>query len=100
MTEYNTFNVKLSNSKLNNLKSATKNATEVTLDISSNFLGDSSNETNFPHRLLLIDTQVTKIRKAFANDSSANIKFLKTQLARIQSDTVSLNFFILSFFNE
>ena len=34
MTEYNTFNVKLSNSKLNNLKSAIKNATEVTLDIS------------------------------------------------------------------
>ena len=43
----------------------------------------NSNETNFPHKLLLTDTQVSKICKAFANGSSANIKFPKIQLSKI-----------------
>ena len=48
--------------------------------------GSSNDETNFPHELLLTDTQVSKIRKAFANGSSADIKFSKTQLSKtIQS---------------
>ena len=51
MTQYNSFNVKLSNSQLNKLKSAIKNETEVVLRLSSNMIGD--NETNFPHQLLL-----------------------------------------------
>ena len=33
MTQYNTLNVKLSNSQLNNLKSTMKNLTEVTLNL-------------------------------------------------------------------
>ena len=33
MTQYNTLNVKLSNSQLNNLKSKMKNVTEVTLNL-------------------------------------------------------------------
>ena len=77
MTQYNTLNVKLSNSQLNKLKSAIKNGTEVTLNLSSNLIGNSNGETNFPHKLLLTNTQVSKIRKAFANGSSANIKFSK-----------------------
>ena len=44
---------------------------------------NSNDETNFPHKLLLTNTQVSKIRKAFANGSSANIKFLKTHLSKI-----------------
>ena len=44
--------------------------------------GSSNDETNFPHELLLTDTQVSKIRKAFANGSSADIKFSKTQLSK------------------
>ena len=49
-------------------------------------IGNSNDETNFPHKILLTDTQVSKIRKAFANGSSVNIKFSKTQLPRtIQS---------------
>ena len=83
MTQYNTLNVKLSNSQLNKLKSAIKNGTEVTLNLSSNLIGNSNDETNFPHKLLLTDTQVSKIRKAFANGSSANIKFSKIQLSKI-----------------
>ena len=37
----------------------------------------------FLHKLLLTNTQVSKLRKAFANNSSANIKSLKTQLHKI-----------------
>ena len=76
-------NVKLSNSQVNKLKSAIKNRTEVTLNLSSNLIESFNDETNFPHKLLLTDTQVSKIRKAFANGSSANIKFSKTQLSKI-----------------
>ena len=46
-------------------------------------IGDSNDETNFPHKLLLTDRQVTNIRKAFSNNSSANIKFSKTQLSNM-----------------
>ena len=56
MTIYNSLNVKLSNSKLNKLKSAIKNETEVVLRLSSNAIGD--NESNFPHKLLLTNRQV------------------------------------------
>ena len=83
MTKYNTLNVKLSNSQRNKLKSAIKNGTEITLSLSSNLIGSSNDETNFPCKLLLTDTQVSKICKAFANGSSANIKFSKTQLAKM-----------------
>ena len=85
MTQYNTLNVKLSNSQLNKLKSGIKNGTEVTLNLLSNLIGNSNDETNFLHKLLLTDTQVSKIRKAFANGSSANIKFSKSQLSKMQS---------------
>ena len=77
MTQYNTLNVKLSNSQLNTLKSRIKNNIDVTLKISSNVVGDSNDEYNFPHKLLLTDTQVSKLHKAFANGSSANTKLSK-----------------------
>ena len=44
MTQYNSLNVKLSNSQLNKFKSAIKNENEVVLRLSSNMIGD--NETN------------------------------------------------------
>ena len=74
MTQYNTLNVKLFNSQLNKLKSAIKNGFEVTLNLSSNLIRNSNDETNFPLNLLLTNTQVSKICYAFANGSSANIK--------------------------
>ena len=77
MTQYNSLNVKLSNSLLNKFKSAIKNKTEVLLRLSSNMIGD--NEANFPHQLLLINIQVSNLRKAFENNSSADIKLSKTQ---------------------
>ena len=42
----------------NKLKSGTKNGAEVTLKISSNVVGDSNNENNFPHKLLSTNTKV------------------------------------------
>ena len=72
MTQYHALNVNLSNSQLNKLKSGIKNGTDIILNLSSNLIGNSNDETNFPHKLLLTDTQVSKISKAFANCSSAN----------------------------
>ena len=80
MTQYNALNVKLSNSQLNTLKSAIKNGTEVSLNLSSNIVGYSNDENNFPQKLLLTNTQVLKLCKAFSNDSSANIKLSTTHL--------------------
>ena len=56
MTQYNTLNVKLSNSQLNKLKSGIKNGTEVTLKLSSNAVGDTNDENDFPCKLLLTNT--------------------------------------------
>ena len=83
MTQYNTLQVKFSNSQLNKLKSRIKNGTEVTLKISSNVVGDSNEANNFPHNLLLTTTQVSKLCKAFTNGSPANIKLSKIQLHKI-----------------
>ena len=49
MTQYNSLNVKLSNSKLSRLKLSIKNETDVVLRISSNMVGNSNVNTNFPH---------------------------------------------------
>ena len=65
------------------MKSAIKKGRQVTLNLSSNIIGDSNDENNFPHKLLLTNAQVLRLRKAFANNSSANIKLSKTQLHKI-----------------
>ena len=72
MTQYNSLNVKLSNSHLNKFKSEIKNETE-----------EGNNETNFPHMLLLTNRQVSDLRKAFTNHLSADIKLSKTQLSKM-----------------
>ena len=56
MTQYNSLNVKISNSQLNKLNSAKKHETEVVLRLSLNMIGDD--ETNFHHKLLLTNRQV------------------------------------------
>ena len=42
-----------------------------------------SNDTNFAHKLLLNNRQVSKLYKTFANNSSANVKSSKNQLSKI-----------------
>ena len=83
MTQYNSLNVKLSNSQLNKLKSSIKNENEVVLRISSNMVSNSNDNTNFPHELLLTNRQVANIRKAFAKNTSIDIKLSKTQLSKM-----------------
>ena len=83
MTQYNTLNVKLSNSHLSKLKSAIRNEIDVVLRLSSNVIGNSDDNTNFPHELLLTNRQVANLRKAFANRTSTDIKLSKTQLSKM-----------------
>ena len=73
MTQYNSLNVKLSNSQLSKLKSAIKNENDVVLRISSNMVGNSDDNTNFPRELLLTNRQIENIRKAFGNHLSTDI---------------------------
>ena len=63
MTQYNSLNVKLSNSWLNKLKLATKNETGVVLRLSSNMISNSHDETNFPHKLVLTNRQAANRHK-------------------------------------
>ena len=83
MTQYNSLNVKLSNSQLNILKSAIKNERDIVLRISSSMVGNSNDNVNFSHKLLLTDRQVANIRKVFSNNLSRDVKFSKTRLLKI-----------------
>ena len=83
MTQYNSLNVKLPNSQVSKLKLAIKNENDVVLRLSSNVVGNSNDNTNFPHELLLTNRQVENIRKAFANHLSIDIKLSKTQLSKM-----------------
>ena len=81
MTQHNTLNIELSNSQLNKLKLGIKKGTKVTLKLSPNVAGDYNNENNFRYKLLLTNTEVSRLHKAFA--SSANTKLSKTQSHKI-----------------
>ena len=82
MTQYNTLNVKLTNPQLKKFKQKIKNGTQVTLNLSSNSVGESNDEINFLHKLLSLNTQVSRIHRALENGSSANIKVSKAQLSK------------------
>ena len=81
MTQYNSLDVKLSNSQLNKLNSATKNKMEVVLRLSLVMIGD--NEINFPHKPLLTNRQVANFCKAFTNKSSVDIKLSESQISKM-----------------
>ena len=73
----------MSNLQLHKLKLGIKNGTEVTLNLSSNVISDSNYETNFPHKLLLTDTQVSRFLKILGNNSLSSIKLSKIQLSKM-----------------
>ena len=77
MTQYNSLNVKLSNSQLNKLEAAIKNETDVFLRLPSNMIGNLDDETNFPHKFLLTNRQVANLRQAFGKYLSTDIKLSK-----------------------
>ena len=79
MVEYNKVNVKLSNSQLNKLRSATENQTGVTLRMNIKMF----NGNNLPHELLLTTRQKAKVRNAFNNNMSTDLKLSKAQISKI-----------------
>ena len=46
-------------------------------------VGNSDDETNFPHEFLLTNRQVANLRKVFANYLSPDVKLLKIQLSKM-----------------
>ena len=46
-------------------------------------IGDFNNEINFPYKLSLTNTQVLRLRKASANNSTISIKLSKTQISKM-----------------
>ena len=46
-------------------------------------IGNSDDETDFSHKLLLTNKQDANLRKAFANNSPVNIMLSKTQLSKM-----------------
>ena len=79
MVEYNKVNIKLSDLQLNKRKSAVKSQARVTLRINIKMF----NENNSPHQLPLTTRQTTKLRNAFGNNMSPDIKLSKTQIPKI-----------------
>ena len=75
--------VKLTNRQINDLKSATKSKTGTTLRTTK----ENFQNEELPHELFLTTRQKSKIRNAFANNMSSDIKLSKAQIFKIsQSD--------------
>ena len=79
MVEDNKVNVKLSGIQLKKLKNTVKNKTGTTLRISLKM----SNGNNLPHELLSTTRQKTKVRNAFNNNMSTDLKLSKAQISKI-----------------
>ena len=73
MVEYNTVNAKLSNSQLNKLKTAVKRNEETTLRINARMFSSQ----DLPHKLLLTQRQITKLRNNIEDNMSTDIKLSK-----------------------
>ena len=79
MVEYSKVNVKLSDTQLKKLKTAVKNKTETTLRMSLKMF----NGNNLPYELLLTTRQKTKLRNAFDNNMSTDLKLPKAQISKV-----------------
>ena len=92
MANYQEESVKLTNTKLSKLKSAAKNKTQIILRINKkNFQNEE-----FPHELFLTTKQITKIRIAFANTTSADIKLSQVQISKIIQSGGSLGSWLVN----
>ena len=79
MIEYSKVNVKLPDSQITKLKDTVKDNTGTTLRINLKMF----NGNDLPHELLLTTRQKTKLRNAFNNNMSADLKLSKTQISKI-----------------
>ena len=79
MVEYSKLNVKLTDSQLKKLKNALKDKTGTTLRMGLKML-----DWNYlPHELLLATRQKTRLRNAFNNKMSTDLKLCKAQISKI-----------------
>ena len=79
MVEYNKVNVTLSGTLLKKIKNAVKNKAGTTLRISLKMF----NGNNLPHELLLTTRPKTKVRNAFNNNTSSDLKLSRAQISKI-----------------
>ena len=79
MVEYSKVNLKLSDTQLKKLKTAVKDKTGTTLRMSLKMF----NGNDLPHELLLTTRQKTKLRNAFNNNMSTDLKLSKAQISKI-----------------
>ena len=79
MVEYSKVNVKLSDTQLKKLKTAVRDKTEATVRMSLKIF----NRNDLPHELLLTASQKTKLRNAFSNNMSTDLKLSKAQISKL-----------------
>ena len=79
MVKHNKVNAKLSDLQLNKLKTTIKNQTAVILRMNTKMFKGN----NLPHKLLLTAREKARLRNAFENYVSTDIKFSKTQISKI-----------------
>ena len=79
MAEYSKVNVKLSDIQLKKLKTSVKNKTGTTLRMSLKMF----NGKDLTHELLLTTRKKTKLRYAFNNNMSTDLKLSKPQISKI-----------------
>ena len=77
MVEYSKINVTLSDTQLNILKTDVKNKTTLRMHLKM------FNGKDLPHELLLTRRQKTKLRNAFNNNISTDLKLSKVQISKI-----------------
>ena len=76
MVGYSKVNVKLSDIQLKKLKTAVKNKTETILRMSLKMFDGN----HLPHELLLTTRQKTKLKNAFNNKMSTDLKLFKAHI--------------------
>ena len=79
MAQYSKVNIKFSDTQLKKLKNAVKNKTGTALIVSLKMCAGN----NLPHELLLTTREKTKLRNAFNNNMSINLKLSKAQISKI-----------------
>ena len=79
MVDYSKVNVKLSNTQLKKLKASVKNKAGTALRISLKMFKGN----DLPHELLLTTRQKTKLRNAFNNNISTDLKLSTAQIFKI-----------------
>ena len=77
MVEYSKLNVKLSDTQLKKIKPAVKDKARTTLRISLKMF----NGNDLPYDILVTTRQKTKLRNAFNNNMTTDLKLSKAQIS-------------------